>query len=217
MYNYYNEYAPASDINLRRGYTSSSSGKGPSNYRKTSIERDKCVLPSCNFEKTNTMGNELRRERSSSFNKKSTLSNSACRHGRIEKFEFGVASSASSKFPVDSADDSSLKNNDITFRRNSSDSGYNSSGKACESRNGIRELSNDFQRIKLNDNKLCSNSTYKSKNNGQLGYREEQFVAVRSNRKTSLSLDISKPSYVYDRSKQSRNSVCNYLLFCWLH
>ncbi|CAB3977798.1 Ubiquitin carboxyl-terminal hydrolase 2 [Paramuricea clavata] len=156
----------------------------------------------------------------SPIRRKSSSSNSVSRQGkRSDNFEHGVVSS-DPKFAGKSLYDPTLNTND-KLRRNSSDSGYNSSGKVCETRTGTGS-SNGLQRLNLYDNKSCGKSDYSQiinknkpytsdctslspnkpelcKNTAVSGSRE--ILPGRSSSRTSLDLDNTKPrSYVNDRS-----------------
>ena len=172
------------------------------------------------------MGNSLQmREKSPQSRRKYSSSNSVSHN-----FEHGVDSSDPIKFAGKSSyDTSSTLNSNVKVRRNSSDSGYNSSGKVtCETRTET-SLPNRLQRLNLDDNKSCGKSyiySQFSKNKSCTSvlpsYKPELYKPTessgrsssRSSSRTSLDLDNTKPrSYVNDRSKLTK-SVSSTAFYC---
>jgi hypothetical protein len=163
------------------------------------------------------MGNSLKNlGENPSSRRKHSPSNSVSHPGKLDvnNLEYGE-DSLEPKF----AGKSSLSNN-VEFRRNSSDSGYNSSGKFYETPTDS-SVSDRLQRVDLNDNKLCGKSDYSQLNKTKSGditlppckpeLRKTPSYA-RFNIKTSLEFDNPKPrSYVNDRlnlPKSVSSSAC---------
>jgi hypothetical protein len=201
-------------------------GRTDSQSHRLTQNTKSAILPTrdlpCLVEDRKAMGNISLKTvtEKSPIRRKSSSSNSVSRQGKLsDYFEHGVVSS-DPKFAGKSSYDTTLNTND-KLRRNSSDSGYNSSGKVCETRTGTG-LSNGLQRLNLYDNKSCGKSDYSQinknkpftsdctslspnkpelcKNTTSSGSRKI-VSGSRSSSRTSLDLDNTKPrSYVNDRS-----------------
>lgn len=213
---------------------------GRSDYQRDLVNqnRNSALLP--NFPDINggkAMGNALKTVRTKSpVRRTSSSSNSVSRNSKLsDKFEYGGGSSVP-RFAGkshDSTSPTSTVNSGLKLRRNSSDSGYNSSGKVCETQIETR-LSDGLQRVNLH-NTSCGNNNYgqfsknrsstsnydssllspnkleRSKPSVSCGGKET--IAGRSSRQTSLDLENTKPrSYVSDTSVLSKSvSKCPYI------
>ena len=170
---------------------------------------------------TNAMGNTLKNTKAMSpVGRYSSSSNSVIsRNSKLsDNFECGGESSVV-KCAGKSHDTTSTLNGSVKLRRNSSDSGYNSSGKACETGIDAR-FSGEIQRANLhtscgNNNHAqfsknkssthnCESSLPPSSNNLErhnlsVNCGRKEASSGRSSRKTSLDLENTKPrSYVRD-------------------
>ena len=180
---------------------------------------------------TNAMGNTLKNTRAMPpVGGYSSSSNSVIsRNSKLsDNFECEGEPSVV-KFAGKSHDTTSTLNGSVKLRRNSSDSGYNSSGKACETGIDAR-LSGEIQRANLH-NTPCGNNNYDqfSKNkssthncesslppsfnklerrNLSVNCGRKETSSGRSSRQTSLDLENTKPrSYVSDtRTSKSVSS-----------
>ncbi len=203
--------------------------ESPSYRSTTSTQNTRRVLPKRDLPnlEDKAMGNSLQMREKSPHNwRKYSSSSSVSRN-----FEHGVDSSDPIKFAGKSSyDTSSTLNSNVKVRRNSSDSGYNSSGKVtCETRTET-SLPNRLQRLNLDDNKSCGKSyiySQFSKNKSCTSalipsYKPELYKPTessgrsssRSSSRTSLDLDNTKPrSYVNDRSILTK-SVSSTAFYC---
>lgn len=128
----------ASTLYKTKPETVTPSRRSGSSYREDLFNQSKnssASLPSLpNIKGTNAMGNTLKNARAMSpVGRHSSSSNSVIsRNSKLgDNFEYGGESSVP-KFAGKSHDTTSTLNGSVKPRRNSSDSGYNSSGKACE-------------------------------------------------------------------------------------
>ena len=187
MYNKYNARHGGNRANLETTLLKKRSelqGHRPNQERRSNLPH---------LEKT-ALGNILKNigENSSSRTNYSS-SNSVSHRPKLERY----FDSSEPKFAGKSSHYTPpILNNNFESRRNSSDSGYNSSGKFCEPRTET-SLSNGLQRVDFNDNKSCGKSDH-----GQFNGSSNSTTpsSGRSPSKTSPDFYNPKPrSYVNDR------------------
>ena len=225
----YSTYSSPYRTNIRETVTPS----GRSGYREDPLNqnRNSALLPSFpHIKDRKVMGNAPKTARTKSpVRRSSSSSNSVSRNSKLMKFEFGSGSSVPNFAgkSQDSASTTSTLNGSVKLRRNSSDSGYNSSEKACEAQIETG-LSDGLQRVNLH-NTSCGSSNYgqfsrnktstynydspfilstnkleRSKPSVSCGSKET--LTGRSSRQTSLDLENTKPrSYVSDTSILSKS------------
>ena len=188
------------------------------------------VLPPLNQLNNRNMGNshKILREASPMRRRSSpsiVSSNSESQQAKLNNYsEYRSGFSSEPKFAGKSSHDNTAKSSNGNLRRNSSDSGYNSSGKACETRHES-DLSNGLQLHSVNNNKSCSKNEHSKLTEGN-SYRtgstispsrtpeyykhttgietRESVLSGRSSSRTNLDFNTSRSrSYTNDRHSPS--------------
>ena len=210
---YVEDRAKSPDRNTRLKKRSLPQGLRPNQERRSNYSVSN--VQDLSFEKT-AMGNISLKNigENSSSRTNYSPSNIVSHRQKLRNFEYGVGS-PEPKFAGKSSHHSPsvVKNNNFENRRNSSDSGYNSSGKLCEPPTETN-LSNGLQRVGLsNYNKSCGKSDYSQSKSGTTDIKLPCCSKTTPSSGRSSSNNPKPRSYDRLTSPKSVSSVAFYCSF----